>query len=78
MQTYELTLDDSPKAQLLLELLKGMDVVKELKRKSFNDFTREGKPLAKDELLEMIAAVEEDVANGNTFTTEQVRKIIVK
>ena len=78
MQTYELTLDDSPKAQLLLELLRGMDVVKELKRKDFNAFTHERKPLEKDEFLKMIAAAEEDVANGNTFTSEQMRGITVK
>lgn len=78
MQTYELTLDDSPKAQLLLELLQGMDVVKGLKRKDFKEYTREGKPLEKDEFLEMIAAAEEDIANGNTYTSEQVRKMLKK
>ncbi len=78
MKTYELTLDDSPKAQLLLELLAGMDVVKRLKRKDFSEFTHEGKPMDADDLQEMVAVAEEDIKQGNTFSSGQVRKMLAK
>ena len=78
MQTYELTLDDSPKAQLLLELLRGMDVVKQIWRKDFTGFATPGDPLPVAHLQHMVAAAEEDIANGNTYTSDQVRKLLAK
>ncbi len=78
MQTYELTLDDSPKAQLLLELLRGMDVVKEIRRKDFDAFTVPGEPLSVENVREMVAAAEEDIAKGNTYTSDQVRNLLMK
>ncbi len=76
MQTYELTLDDSPKAQLLLELLRGMDVVKQIRRKDFTGFATAGEPLSVENIGQMVAAAEEDIANGNTYTSDQVRKLL--
>ncbi len=78
MQTYELTLDDSPKAQLLLELLRGMDVVKQIRQKDFTDFVTAGNPLSIENIGQMVAAAEEDIAKGNTYTSDQVRKLLAK
>jgi hypothetical protein len=78
MQTYEITLDDTPKSQLLLDFLKGIDIVKNIRHKDLADFVTEGESMSENDFREMIDFAENDIKNGNLFSSEEVRKLIRK
>jgi wyosine [tRNA(Phe)-imidazoG37] synthetase (radical SAM superfamily) len=81
MLTYKITLDDTPKAKLLIEMLKEMAFVKSIEPSPEADvttFAKEGEPMLFEDFANMILEAEKQVKEGKTYSSAEVRKMLKK
>jgi wyosine [tRNA(Phe)-imidazoG37] synthetase (radical SAM superfamily) len=81
MLTYKITLDDSPKAKLLIEMLKEMAFIKSIEPSPEADvtaFAKEGEPMLFEDFANMILEAEKQVKEGKTYSSAEIRKMLKK
>jgi hypothetical protein len=79
MLTYKITLDDTPKAKLLIEMLREMAFVKSIEPSLDTDVTayiQEGEPMAFEDFADMILQAEKQNKEGKTYSSAEVRKML--
>lgn len=79
MLTYKITLDDTPKAKLLIEMLREMAFVKSIEPSldtGVTAYTQEGEPMPFEDFADMILQAEKQNKEGKTYSSEEVRKML--
>lgn len=79
MLTYKITLDDTPKAKLLIEMLREMAFVKSIEPSLDTDvtaYTQEGEPMTFEDFADMILQAEKQNKEGKTYSSAEVRKML--